>query len=82
MKGQDAMKKIELRKRNISDCWGRCVCSSHEPSVAEVIQWLRERDGIDYEAGRQVLATFQGVHPDRCQGLADAVVDAALGGEQ
>ena len=66
------------------DDWGMV-----EPSPAEVIEWLAERgyrvigpDGIDYEAGRQVLATFQRVHPDRCQGLADAIVDAALGGER
>ena len=48
------------------------------PTRQETIEYMKSQRWIDYEAGRTVLAAQQSVHPDRCQGLADAIVDAAL----
>ncbi len=76
---------IELRKPCKHDdiqCWS---CGDEEvPSVAEVIQWLKEHDGINYEAAKSV-PRYGSAHPPTDRRLKEerdrAVIDAALGGE-
>ncbi len=82
---------IELRKPCEHGLFYECG-GAREPSLAEVIEWLREHDGINYEAAEAIwnnfidllgerLGTFF-VGREELPALARKAVDAALGGER
>jgi len=75
----DCPKVIDRQQRTPGIITNVFCPGGREPTRDETIGYVKAQGWVDYQSGRTVLSAQQAVHPDRCQGLADAIVDAALG---